>query len=337
MSRSRLAMAVLVALFSCVGLAQVPVPSHAPTKSVIPGDGKPATAVVARVNGVELTQAQLREQEETIFPYFKMHGGAIPPGAEPEIRRRAMDKLILDELMYQECKRRNMQVPEAKFQQDLRGLKKEFSSPQEYKDAVSKKYGSVANFERRMRRSMLIRQLWDTEVKNKSTVTDADLRNYYVTNKKRFLRPEAVSLQTISFMFPDNATAEQKQQTRKKAEENLPKARAAKNYEEFGVLAEKVSEDPWHVMMGDHKWVHRGEVDPQFERIFSMKPGETTELIESKEGFHILRVNDHQPQRQMAFDEVKDKLRKDLGAKRRAERIEQFESALRKKANVVEM
>jgi peptidyl-prolyl cis-trans isomerase C len=293
--------------------------------------------VVARVNGVELTQAQYREQEEAIFPYFKMHGGEIPPSARPEIHRRAMHKLILDELLYQECQRRKMAVPEAEFQKGMRDLRKGFNSPKEYKDAVTQKYGSVAAFERRIRRALLVRRLWDAEVKSKSVVTDAYLRNYYQTNQKRFVRPEAVSLQSISFLFKKDATTEQKQQARKKAEECLPKARAAKNYEEFGVLAEKVSEDEWRVMMGDHKWTHRGEVDPQFELIFSMKNGETSGVLESREGFHILRVNDHQQQRQMTFVEMHDRLRKELEMKRREERAEQFENALHKNAKIVEM
>jgi peptidyl-prolyl cis-trans isomerase C len=195
----------------------------------------------------------------------------------------------------------------------------------------------MAEFERRLRRTLAINQLWNAEVKSKSVVTDVDLRNYYQTNQKRFVRPESVSLQSISFMFPKDLTPESKEKTRKRASEELPKAKAAKNYEEFGLLAEKVSEDPWKVMMGDHKLVHRGEVDPQFEVIYSMKPNETTGLIESSEGFHILRVNEHQAPRQMTFSEIKDRLRKDLQAKRYRERSDKFEKELRRNGSIVEM
>lgn len=334
---SRFSVVLLSAFLATMGWAQAPVASHAPSSFARPTENISAATVVARVNGVALTQAQLREQEEAIFPYFKMHGGEIPASSRPEIHRRAMDKLILDELLYQECQRRKMQIPDAQFQKGLSDLRKAFASPQKYKEAVTKKYGSVAAFERRVRRALLVRQLWDAEVKKKSVVTDAYLLNYYRTNQKRFVRPEAANIQSISFLFPNNATAEQKQQARKKAEEYLPKAQAAKNYEEFGILAEKVSEDPWKVMMGDHKWTHRGQVDPQFEPIFSMKPGESTGILESKEGFHILRVNDRQPQRQMTFKEMQVSLRKELEATRKTERAEQFEKALRKNADIGEM
>jgi parvulin-like peptidyl-prolyl isomerase len=334
---SRLAVISLTVLLSGIGMAQVPVASHAPTSSAVSKASPDPSAVVARVNGVAVTQAQLRQQEEAIFPYFKMHNGDIPATAKPEIHRQAMDRLILDELLYQECQRRHTAVPEAKYQKGIRDLKKSFKSPQDYRAAVTKKYGSMAAFDRQLRRTLVINQLWDDQVRSKTVVTDVDLRNYYQTNQKRFVRPEAVSLQSISFMFPKDARPEKKELTRKRALEELPKAKAAKNYEEFGLLAEKVSEDEWHVMMGDHKLVHRGEVDPQFEVIYSMKPNETTGLIESSEGVHILRVNEHQAQRQMPFPEIKDRLRKDISAKRYRDRSEQFEKDLKKRATIVEM
>ena len=326
--------AVALLMLSSAGLAQAPVASHAPSLSTNVSAPASAGAVVARVNGVVLTQADLSAQERVIFPYFRLHNGRIPPSAEPEIRREALHRLVLDELLYQEARRRNLQVPEGQIQKGLRELRQEFKSPEAYNAAVAKQYGSVGALERRIRRNLLVRELWNAEVTRKSVVTVADLRTYYLKNKPRFVRPEAASIQSISILLPKDATELQKQQVRQRAEELLPKARATKNYEEFGVLAEQESEDPWRVMMGDHKWTHRGEVDPQFERIFSMKPGEITDVVESSEGFHILRVNDHQPQRQMRFEEISDKLGKELGAKRREERAERFEQSLRQNAKI---
>jgi parvulin-like peptidyl-prolyl isomerase len=324
---SRLAIAfMLTSILIGAGVAQGPVSSHAPTAPTVPAAPAtasaplPPTAVVARVNGVALTQADLTEAEQALFPYYQQHNGRIPASAEPEIHQEALHRIVLDELQYQEARRRNLKLSEPRLQKGLQELVRKFGSRQAYHAAIVKKYGSEAAFERRVRRNLLVRQLWDLEVTRKSLVTPAELRAYYQKNPANFVRPESVSIQSISFIFPADATEQQKEKSRNQAEGLLAKARACKNYEEFGVLAEQVSEDPWHVMMGDHKWVHRGQVDPQFEPIFSMKPGETSSVLESKEGFHILRLNDHQAQRQMTFDEIRDRLRKDLQAKRRDER-----------------
>ncbi len=46
---------------------------------------------------------------------------------------------------------------------------------------------------------------------------------------------------------------EQAKEARKKADDALKQAKATKSYEEFGLLAEKISEDDYRVNMGDHK------------------------------------------------------------------------------------
>ena len=77
-------------------------------------------------------------------------------------------------------------------------------------------------------------------------------------------------------------------------QKNAPqqKAKASKNYEEFGLLAEKVSEDDWRVMMGDHKSIHRGRMPAPVEKaVFSMKAGEVSEVIDTGDSLCIARVN----------------------------------------------
>jgi parvulin-like peptidyl-prolyl isomerase len=68
-----------------------------------------------------------------------------------------------------------------------------------------------------------------------------------------------------------------------------------------------------------------------------MKPGETSGLLESKEGFHILRVNDHQAKRQMTFAEIRDRLRTDQEKERRQHVAETFEKRLKMAAKITTM
>ena len=59
-----------------------------------------------------------------------------------------------------------------------------------------------------------------------------------------------------------NATPDQLKEARKRADEALSQAKAAKTYEQFGLLAEKYSDDDYRVMMGDHKAVERAKLPP---------------------------------------------------------------------------
>jgi parvulin-like peptidyl-prolyl isomerase len=182
---------------------------------------------------------------------------------------------------------------------------------------------------------MLVEQLWDAEVTRKAVVTVEAERAYYQSHKEQYLRPEAVQLQTITIAFPATATAEQKQEARKIAEQALVKAKAAKTYDEFGTLAEQLSQDDWRVMMGDHGWVHRGTVTPDLEQaLFSLKKGETSAVVETTTGYLILRANDYQPRRQMLFSEMAASIRQRLQTEQRDKRAKEFEQLLRTKGKI---
>jgi len=310
----------------------------APSSDAAASGGAPAQAPespVARVNGATLTEAQLNQEVQRLFPYYAIHGGRVPAGAEADLRKKAMHDLVLHELVYQEARRRHLAVPPEKWQKRLSKIQRRYPTRQAYEEAAIKQFGSVAAYEKSLRRAMLVEQLWDAEVTQKSVVTEQEVRAYYQNHKPQYLRPEAVLLQTITISLPATATAEQKQQLHKIAEQTLEKANVAKTYEEFGTLAEQLSQDDWRVMMGDHGWVHRGTVAPEIEpTLFKMKKGETSGLVESATGYIILRVNDYQPKRQMPFSEMSPSIRKRLEGERLDKRAKEFEQSLKSKAQV---
>jgi peptidyl-prolyl cis-trans isomerase C len=263
-----------------------------------------------------------------------MHGSKVPEQYKAEIRQKAIDKLVREELAYQAATRRGLQVPPAKWEKRMAEIRGDFSSPQEFRTVITREFGSTANFDKFVRRSMLIEQIWDTEVKQKSVVSDATVANYYAGNKAKFIRPEALSFQAISFLVKANGDAADRQQARKRAEEALPKAKAAKNYEEFGLLAEKVSEDDWRVMMGDHRMVHSIALPPEYKATAGLKEGETSGIVESEKGFHIIRLNKRMPQKQMPLAEMRPNILQTLRTEMMQKRSEGFVAVLKKNAKV---
>ena len=290
---------------------------------------------MATVNGVAITERDTQEQMIRLFPYYSMHGGKVPDRYYGEIREKAIQQLINDELEYQAARRRGMTVAPAVQQSVLRQARERFPTRAAYEAFGKEQYGSVQEFERRIRRATLIATFQNREIELKSKLTDAQVRQVYEKNKQAFVRPESVLLQSISINLPEKPSDDQKKMARKRIEEILPQAQAAKNYEQFGVLAEKVSEDDYHVMMGDHKWVHLVGLPPVMSQaLASLKPGEVSGIVELPEGYTILRVNERRPQKQMAYSEVRDKLRAQLQADARKQRREMLEQSLRKAAKI---
>ncbi len=284
------------------------VASHAPTTAkVTPPSAQPAARTVARVNGTDLSDRDLQQEIFTIFPYARQHGGAVPKELEPDIRRGALDMIIFEELVYQEALRRKMTVAPERLSRAAAEFRKQFPTPDEYKNFLEVEFkGSQQALRSKIRRSLLIEQFLKNEVNSKSAVSLAEARAYYEKNSKTFEYPETFSIQTISFIPPEKATPAQLQEARKRAEETLPKAKATKNYEEFGLLAEKVSEDDYRVMMGDHKPLTPNQLAPSvLPKLRSMEPGQVTDLLQVDNIYTIVRLNKHNPAGKKKFEEVK--------------------------------
>ena len=165
--------------------------------------------------------------------------------------------------------------------------------------------------EEKIRRSLLIDAFLKTEVENKSTVSPAEVRAYYDKNPARFQYPESFTFQTISILPPANATADQLKEGRKRAEQALRQAKATKTAEEFGLLAEKISDDDYRVMMGEHKPVPVDQLAPQVVKaLLAMKPGDVSDLIQIEQAYTIVRLKEHTPAGETKFEDVKAQLRK---------------------------
>ena len=105
------------------------------------------------------------------------------------------------------------------------------------------------------------------------------------------------------------------------------------------MLAEKISEDDYRVMMGDHKAVDRGKLPPQvLQAISTMKPGEMSGLIDvGNSAYTIVRLNAHIAPGMQKFDDVKQPIR-DYLKKQKTESLRgALDKRLRKNAKVEEL
>jgi len=335
--RYQIAGLLVLCAFVAVGAGAQMVASHAPTsaaasasfpeaaKAVQSGADASALQVtgkaVVKVNGAELTDRDLLREMFALFPYAKLHGG-FPKKEEKEIRQGALQMIIFEELVYQEAVRRKMTIAPARITREEHNFKAQFASQAEFNAYLKTELGgSEAKLRQMIKRSLLIEAMLKQEVDAKSAVTLAEARSYYEKNPKAFEHGETFSLQTISIIPPDKASAQVVADARKKAETILAQAKATKNYEQFGLLAEKVSEDDFRVDMGDRKVVKSGNLPPEVVKVAEkMKPGEVSGLIPLGTAWTIIRVNAHTPPGKATFEAAKAELMADM-QKRKYEQL----------------
>ncbi len=294
---------------------------------------------VVRVNGTVLTDRDLVREMMNIFPYAKQHGGRFPKDSEAKIRQTAISNIEFEELAYQAALKQGVTVAPAKLEKAMKDFRAQFENETLYQDYLKvEQKGSEQDLRKNIRRSLLIDQYLVTEVDNKARYSDAMLLAYYQKHPEQFRKPDSVSIQTITIAYGQTPTPAEKQTARKKSEEALKQAKATKNYEEFGMLAEKSSMDDWHVMMGDHKWLHRGRMPAAVEKVvFTLKPGEISGIIDTEDSFCIARVNGREDVHLVKFEEVKPRLKKELEAQKADELRAGVEKRLRTGAKIEEL
>jgi parvulin-like peptidyl-prolyl isomerase len=330
-------------LLMAFAAAGAQVASHAPTDFSQPtapaaGSSTAAAKPVARVNGSVLTDADLVREEYAIFPYARQHNG-IPKDLEPQIRDGALKMIIFEELVYQEAERRKMAVPAVKMQHAEAEFRKQFATPDEFNALLKSEFhGSQQLLRDKIRRSLLIEAFLKTEVEDKSTVSAIELRAYYDKNPARFQHPESFTFQTISVLPPANATADQLKEGRVRAEKALRQAKATRTAEEFGLLAEKISDDDYRVMMGQHKPVDASELAPQVVKaLLALQTGDISDVIQVEQAYTIVRLQEHTPAGKAKFEDVKAQLEKELQQNKTNQIRAELDKKLRQNAKIEEL
>jgi len=143
----------------------------------------------------------------------------------------------------------------------------------------------------------------------------ADVKKYYETNRSQFEVKESRQAAHIFVNVDAASGAEAKQNARARAEEiyqQLQKAPAG-----FAELAKKRSEDPGSAANGgDLGYISRGSMKdvPEFEEaLYKLKPGEISAPVESKLGYHIIRLTAVRPAQLKSLEEVRGQIEQELG------------------------
>jgi peptidyl-prolyl cis-trans isomerase C len=163
------------------------------------------------------------------------------------------------------------------------------------------------------------------------SVSDEDARLYYRSHKDDYKVPDQVKVRHILLRLRKNADEEVVQQTRRRAEDILKNATAG---EDFAVLAAAFSEDPGsRDSGGDLGWVVRSKLDPTFAKAaFAAEKGQVVGPVRSAYGFHLLKVEDRRPARQLPYEAVAERIRKELLSRLKESKTHEFIEAAMKEA-----
>lgn len=141
----------------------------------------------------------------------------------------------------------------------------------------------------------------------KPQVTDAEVAAYYKQHQDEYQVKDQVKVRHILISVPQGADAKTDAAAKAKAEDLL---KQIKNGGNFAELAKKNSDDPGSKDQGGELgWLDRGKTVPEFDKTaFSLAPGQTSDVIKTQFGYHILQVEDKKTAHERPLAEVKPEI-----------------------------
>ena len=130
-----------------------------------------------------------------------------------------------------------------------------------------------------------------------------EIRDYYENNLDRFVSNEERKSSHILVAIDEDTTDEQ-------AAELIKEIQTKLETETFEELAKQYSDDPGSAAQGgDLGWAETGLFVPEFESaLFSMNVGDTSEVVKTDFGYHLIRMDDIKPGQQQAFEDIEYEL-----------------------------
>lgn len=291
----------------------------------------PAPQVVAWVNGVPVKSDRLLIAMESLLPLASYHQN-VSPEKMTEIRKNALDKVIDEELQYQDAVRLKLKVTDDDFKKSMDRVIQRYGSQKAFDEALKKSGAKLDDIKLSIKRVLMVQKAYEHEVAARCTVNNAEVVQFYSQNTARFVMPEQLHVYLITISVDPSGSRADWDAGRKRAEELL---RGIHDQASFEEMARKESADPSKEKGGDLGFIHRGRMAAEFEEsLKAMKPGQTSQVIQTIYGFHLLRLAEIRPPVQKTLEEVKDSLKKDLTEKRCGEMNDEWNKRLRASAKI---
>jgi parvulin-like peptidyl-prolyl isomerase len=267
---------------------------------------------LARVDGIEIKQ-----KEVDIYMNFVNNQGQDGELAESEeelktLEGNIIDSLIVIKLLEKYAEENNITVSSQEVDEQVESLISTYDSEKDFESAL-KSMGIDRGFLEDYLKSQIISNKIYEEVTADVEVTDQEVKQYYNDNKEKFLVPAQVKASHILALFPwVEDGSEETEEGRDEALDKIKMIEAKlENGEDFEELARQYSDDQSTAENGgDLGYVSEGQMVEEFDKaLFLLDEGETSKIVETVYGFHIIKAFDRKEEYYQDFEEIEEDLK----------------------------
>ena len=285
-----------------------------------------------KVNGQIISEKAVLAELKRLMDFYSQHMPREELGRHTEeLLKRAREHAVGTQLLIEEVKRRNIQIPDADVDAAMAGMTTKAGGVDKLKEILFRQGLSLEQFQASIRVGKQLDALVARVTSGVPECEEAELRKYFEDNAERYMAPDQAQVRHI-LIRPDSASEADRATTRSKL---MGMKQKILEGDSFADLAASFSECPSGKQAGGSLgWIARGTVVPEFDQpIFDdMEIGEISDVVETSLGFHILELQDKELGEPLTFEEAKESIRDLLHHERKGKVLSQFVDKLRENA-----
>lgn len=253
------------------------------------GRARPVDAdrIVAIVNSEAITLFELRSRQALVERQLRGQNVELP--SREVLEKQLLERMIVDRTQMQFAKESGMQVSDTELDAALRRVaESNRMDVATFRQALERDGIAWPKFREEIRQEMTIARLREREVDNRLTISESEIDNYLEKADQPGANEEIVQVAHIIVRVPEQANAQQLERYRGRAEQAVDQLRKG---EDFGRVAAAFSDAPDGLAGGVMEPRAVDRLPSLYaDAVQKLKPGETSNILRSPAGFHIIRL-----------------------------------------------
>lgn len=287
---------------------------------------------VAVVDGSSITKADFDREVSIVEQRLMNAGKPLIDSQLSKLKKEVLERLINRELLYQESQRTGIKVRQAEVNEKLEVMKRSFSAEADFESVLKEAHLSEVELKAQIERGLAIDEFITGKFVEKVTLSEDEVKAYYESNSESFKQQEQLRASHILIKVDPQEDRSERTSARMTIEKIQQKLRQG---EDFAALAKEFSQCPSSSNGGDLGYFAQGQMAKPFEdAAFALMPGEISDVVETTFGYHLIKVNDKTPETVMAFDDIKDGLKRYLTQQKVQKEVVLYVQKLKEQATV---
>ena len=276
--------------------------------------------LVAVVNGSNIIASEVRTEIRFLIRQLRIKNkNDLSYEEQLQLKFNGLNRTIRNRLLIMEAAARNISISREEYEEALLSIKSGYEDDSFNKNIKIRGINPKL-WDKKFKNNLIIEKLIKRNYVGEVKINDEQLRDYYNNHQKEFKKELEVRARHVMVATEGEA--------------RLLHKKISSNKSDFSKIAKIYSLDPGGVSGGDLGYFSAGQMPEDFDIIFNLKINQVSEIIKTPYGYHVFKVVDKKPARQMDFNESKKIIHNNLLRNKQAKEFDEWLLMLKNKSKI---